>query len=268
MPVTDRERARRAVADLLVAELRRHRQVPDRRHAGRQPGRGRHPRPARAGAAQRRASTTAGRLLVALGLFGAALLYGDGIITPAISVLGAVEGLSVATPALPAVGGADRRSVIILALFAVPAARDGRDRRGLRADHGGLVRLHRGARGPRASCGSPRCWRRSIRGTRSTSSCATGLHGLPDAGRGGAGGHRRRGAVRRHGPLRPAADPARLVRGGVARAGAQLLRAGRYCCCTTRRRRRNPFYALVPELGPVSRWWRSPPPRRSSPRRR
>jgi KUP system potassium uptake protein len=36
-------------------------------------------------------------VLVALGLFGAALLYGDGMITPAISVLGAVEGLTVAT---------------------------------------------------------------------------------------------------------------------------------------------------------------------------
>jgi KUP system potassium uptake protein len=38
-------------------------------------------------------------VVVALGLFGAALLYGDGIITPAISVLSAVEGLSLATPA-------------------------------------------------------------------------------------------------------------------------------------------------------------------------
>jgi KUP system potassium uptake protein len=37
-------------------------------------------------------------LLIALGLFGAALLYGDGMITPAISVLSAVEGLEVATP--------------------------------------------------------------------------------------------------------------------------------------------------------------------------
>ncbi len=36
-------------------------------------------------------------LLIALGLFGAALLYGDGMITPAISVLSAVEGLEVAT---------------------------------------------------------------------------------------------------------------------------------------------------------------------------
>ncbi|MFA7327228.1 MAG: potassium transporter Kup [Candidatus Kapaibacterium sp.] len=33
-----------------------------------------------------------------LGIFGAALLYGDGIITPAISVLSAVEGLEIATP--------------------------------------------------------------------------------------------------------------------------------------------------------------------------
>jgi KUP system potassium uptake protein len=40
------------------------------------------------------------RWLIAIGLFGAAMLYGDGIITPAISVLGAVDGLSVATPAL------------------------------------------------------------------------------------------------------------------------------------------------------------------------
>ncbi len=38
------------------------------------------------------------RLLVLLGLFGAALLYGDSMITPAISVLSAIEGLEVVTP--------------------------------------------------------------------------------------------------------------------------------------------------------------------------
>ena len=38
------------------------------------------------------------RILVMSGLFGAALLYGDSVITPAISVLGAVEGLEIATP--------------------------------------------------------------------------------------------------------------------------------------------------------------------------
>ena len=39
-------------------------------------------------------------LVTSLGLFGAALLYGDGIITPAVSVLSAVEGLGVVAPAL------------------------------------------------------------------------------------------------------------------------------------------------------------------------
>jgi KUP system potassium uptake protein len=38
--------------------------------------------------------------LVALGIFGASLFYGDGMITPAISVLSAVEGLQIATPSL------------------------------------------------------------------------------------------------------------------------------------------------------------------------
>jgi KUP system potassium uptake protein len=42
--------------------------------------------------------STQKKSLVLLGLFGAALLYGDGAITPAISVLSAVEGLEVATP--------------------------------------------------------------------------------------------------------------------------------------------------------------------------
>jgi KUP system potassium uptake protein len=37
-------------------------------------------------------------VLVLLGIFGAALLYGDGMITPAITVLGAIEGLKVTTP--------------------------------------------------------------------------------------------------------------------------------------------------------------------------
>jgi KUP system potassium uptake protein len=50
----------------------------------------------RAGLASRSAKMT----LVALGIFGAALFYGDGMITPAISVLSAVEGLQVVEPSL------------------------------------------------------------------------------------------------------------------------------------------------------------------------
>ncbi len=54
----------------------------------------------------------------AVGLFGAALFFGDGFITPAISVLSAMEGLSVATPRLEhfVVPGA---MVILMALFLV-----------------------------------------------------------------------------------------------------------------------------------------------------
>ncbi|SEE30303.1 KUP system potassium uptake protein [Rhizobiales bacterium GAS191] len=56
--------------------------------------------------------------IVAVGLFGAALIYGDGAITPAISVLSALEGLTIATPAfqpyvLPAA------VAILIALFAI-----------------------------------------------------------------------------------------------------------------------------------------------------
>ena len=49
---------------------------------------------------KRDASNRVGWVLILLGIFGAALLYGDGMITPAITVLGAMEGLKVATPLL------------------------------------------------------------------------------------------------------------------------------------------------------------------------
>ena len=56
--------------------------------------------------------------IVAIGLFGAALIYGDGAITPAISVLSALEGLNIVTPAfqpyvLPVA------VAILVALFAI-----------------------------------------------------------------------------------------------------------------------------------------------------
>ncbi len=58
------------------------------------------------------------RALLVIGLFGATLFYGDGVITPAISVLGAMEGLEVATPALkPYVVPASL--VVLAALFAL-----------------------------------------------------------------------------------------------------------------------------------------------------
>ena len=44
---------------------------------------------------------------------GLALFYGDGLITPAISVLSAVEGLEIAQPALAALRVADRAAVLV-----------------------------------------------------------------------------------------------------------------------------------------------------------
>jgi len=59
-----------------------------------------------------------GRNLIMMGLFGAALIYGDGIITPAISVLSALEGLNLATDIFkPHI--MPMAVVILLALFAV-----------------------------------------------------------------------------------------------------------------------------------------------------
>jgi KUP system potassium uptake protein len=69
--------------------------------------------------------TRATGALLLLGLFGAGLLYGDGMITPAISVLSAVEGLSVATTALKPIV-VPLTVAIIAALFLVQRLGTGR----------------------------------------------------------------------------------------------------------------------------------------------
>ena len=56
--------------------------------------------------------------ILVLGLFGAALLYGDGTITPAISVLSAIEGLKVATPVFDDLV-VPLTVVVLIALFAL-----------------------------------------------------------------------------------------------------------------------------------------------------
>jgi len=63
--------------------------------------------------------------LAMLGVFGASLLYGDGMLTPAISVLSAVEGIEVITPALaPLV--IPSTVAILLGLFAIQSRGTGR----------------------------------------------------------------------------------------------------------------------------------------------
>ncbi|HLF60917.1 MAG TPA: potassium transporter Kup [Acidimicrobiia bacterium] len=58
------------------------------------------------------------RVLILLGLFGTALLYGDGMITPAISVLSAVEGFEIVAPAMES-WVIPLSVVILVALFAI-----------------------------------------------------------------------------------------------------------------------------------------------------
>src|SRR6516225_10232376 len=76
--------------------------------------------------------------LVLLGLGGAALFYGDSMITPAISVLSAVEGLGMITPAL-------NRFVlpltfaVLLTLFSLSEARHRKRRPSFRPDNGVMV---------------------------------------------------------------------------------------------------------------------------------
>src|SRR6516165_2781004 len=68
----------------------------------------------------RKSATPSGKAtaMAILAVVGAALLYGDGVITPAISVLSAIEGLKVASPELePAV--VPLTCVILVGLFAV-----------------------------------------------------------------------------------------------------------------------------------------------------
>jgi KUP system potassium uptake protein len=81
-------------------------QVRPGHHAPGQPRRRRHPRPPRT-----RAPEAASRRSHLARALRAALLYGDGIITPAISVLSAVEGLEVTVPEL--------RHVVVPATFVI-----------------------------------------------------------------------------------------------------------------------------------------------------
>jgi KUP system potassium uptake protein len=81
--------------------------------------------------AQRALGRTRGGIVLLLGATGAGLFYGDAIITPAISVLSAVEGLKLAAPSLPAWLNPQPwvipiTLVILIALFMVQSRGTGR----------------------------------------------------------------------------------------------------------------------------------------------
>jgi KUP system potassium uptake protein len=163
--------------------------------------------------------------IVVMILIGAALLYGDGIITPAISVLGAAEGFNLIspgfTPYVPVMACAilaalfwfqhkGTKSIggvfgpVMLAWFAALGAL------------GALAPLQ-GARCPAGP--QPRLWPRIAAPSPSRRSQPARLHRPRD--------HRSRGPLRRHGALRPPIHRHRLVRRGVPGPCAQLFRSGR-----------------------------------------
>ena len=135
-------------------------------HARRQRRRRRHPGAGRAGRGRRPASRRTASL-VAIGLFGAALLYGDGMITPAISVLSAVEGLGVATHVVRAVRRADHGRHPDRPVHRA-APRHRRHRRGVRADHDRVVPRRSRARRPAHRRATRSCSTRSTRCTGSS----------------------------------------------------------------------------------------------------
>jgi hypothetical protein len=75
-------------------------------------------------------------------LFGAGLLFGDGVITPAISILGAMEGLSEQNSDLTHLVVPITIAILVV-LFAVQRFGTGSDRRRLRLGHAGVVRRDR-----------------------------------------------------------------------------------------------------------------------------
>ena len=108
-----------------------------------------------------------------IGVMGAALFYGDGVITPAISVLSAVEGLEVADARAEALCGSDHADRADRTVRDAKARHVGH-RRGVRAGHGGLVlRAGRRRRDQYRGCAA-RFSKRSTRSRASHSACVTG----------------------------------------------------------------------------------------------
>ena len=183
------------------------------RDARRQRGRGRHPRAARAGGEAGSAASQAGRARVVLMLRRAlrcgSLLYGDGMITPAISVLGAVEGLESRRPS-SSTGSCRSRSRSWSRCSSCSARHGGHWLRSSvrrrcsgssRSRAAGLPWIVAHAAGARGAAPRPRA-------------AIPRDHGnarLPAARLGRPVHHGRGGALRRHGPLRQPADPARVV---------------------------------------------------------
>ena len=200
-----------------------------------------------------------------LGLLGAALFYGDAIITPAISVLSAVEGLKLVTPGLRRPTSCRSPSRSSSALFLVQSRGTGKVASLLRADHGRVRSLTIGARRPcPTSSRSP--------ASSGPSTPITRVHYLLEP--------RPRGALVALGAVFLAVTGAealfadlghfgrrpiqrRLARPRLPLPDAELSRPGARSCCTNPTPT-DPFFRSCPN-GACCRWCSSPPPRPSSP---
>ncbi len=165
-----------------------------------------------------------GLVVIALGMISAALFYGDAMITPALSVLSAVEGLEVVQPALHAYV-VPLAVVILFGLFAVQSRGTAR----VATFFGPITLVWFVAL---AAAGA---WHVSqnpavlgafnpVHGVSFLFS--HGVIGLATARSGVSGRHRRRGTLCRPRSFRSGTDPHRLVRRGAARADHQLSRPG------------------------------------------
>ena len=172
----------------------------------------------RRGRPARRRRTTL--ILAALGLFGASLFFGDSMITPAISVLSAIEGVKVAAPSLADFVRTNYRGHPARPVLD-PTVGDGKGGQALRTGDGHLVRDDRCLRGTRNR-------RSSGHRQGAPAQLCVGLprESLLDRvlfiGGRGARRDRRRGALCGHGPLRPSADQPSVAADRLSGLHAQL----------------------------------------------
>ena len=94
--------------------------------------------------------------LAALGVFGASLFFGDSMITPAISVLSAIEGVKVSAPSVSDLV-IPITVIIIVILFLLQRLGNGDGRPRVRAGDGLLVRRNRARAASAASRTTRRC---------------------------------------------------------------------------------------------------------------
>ena len=193
-----------------------------------------------------------------LGVFATALFYGDSMITPAVTVLSAVEGLTTvqqgfAPFVVPAAIVHPRRPV------RNPVAGHGAGRRDVRTRDAGLFHRAGGARRD-PHHGPTECHP----GDDQPVERGRFLHRriparLSRDGLGRPRAHRRRSALCRHGPFRPPPDQGRVALFRASRTAAQLYGAGRDAPFTAGRAEvatevKDPFFYLASDsLPPAAR---------------